>query len=97
LVLQIKKIPQKQWNLPPHLIDHLKNEVWEQWNIVKNDRVFDNIKTFGENLFELGNKNNIPLLQEYGETLQSQAEIFDVAGMNSTLESYPQLLEQLKK
>ncbi len=86
----------EQWETPPELMSRLENEIMKQWETVKNENVFDAIEAFGKQLQQLGQEHQIPPLQDFGATLQSQAEIFDIEGMNLTLNAYPRLLELLK-
>ncbi|MBF0351652.1 MAG: PAS domain S-box protein [SAR324 cluster bacterium] len=83
--------------ITPELLERLENEIWKQWEVVKLGGVFDTIQIFAGQLLKLGEDNAIRPLREFGETLQSHAENFDVEHMNITLASYPNLLEKLKK
>ena len=86
----------KSWVTPPELMESLENKVWKQWEVVKSDGIFDSIEDFGNQLFRMGEDHAIPPLLEFGETLRSQAENFDIDGINTTLGNYPSLIEQLK-
>ena len=61
----------------------------------KNNRIED-IQNFGGQIKKIGDTYSLEILQEYGENLISQAEIFDIENMKNTLESYPKLIEQIK-
>lgn len=86
----------QECTVPPALMERLENEIKTQWERVKNDGVFDTIEAFAKQLLKLGEEHAIPPIIEFGETLRSHTENFDIEGMNATLNTYLNLLEQLK-
>lgn len=82
--------------IPLEVMARLEGELLEKWEKTKNDQVFDEIEQFGQQLEQLGQDYAIPHLQKFGETLKTQAESFEIETMNTTLETYPELIEQLK-
>ncbi|MBF0277432.1 MAG: PAS domain S-box protein [SAR324 cluster bacterium] len=79
----------------PELIRLLQNEYWKEWEGVKDSGIFEKINVFGSHLLELGNQHNVKSVQNFGEQLLFQVENFEIDAMNTTLKSYPALVDKL--
>ncbi|MBF0290397.1 MAG: PAS domain S-box protein [SAR324 cluster bacterium] len=92
----LSEIVDLEWTVPSELMERLENRLKKQWKEVKEYGVFDGIAAFAAQLSELGTDYQIPPLVNFGSTLKFQTDSFDIEGMNVTLDSYPDLLEQLR-
>ncbi|MBF0279445.1 MAG: response regulator [SAR324 cluster bacterium] len=82
--------------VPPDVMEQLENEISNTWKNVKDSGLFEKMTDFAETLIKLADQHGIPPLLQYGEKLRSQTELFDIEGINTTLEAFPALLQSLK-
>jgi len=91
----------KQQEIPSGYLDDilpvLEIDLFNKWNIVKNGGFIDEISNFGKNIKELGERFSINKITDYGIDLCESAENFDVNNMKKILNSFPGLVESIKK
>jgi len=80
----------------PQLLSVLESQFQPLWQLAVSSSSFDTINRFGSRIKELGEKEGVVMLEEYGKRLNQQAENFDVAGMGKSLDDFPNLLTRLK-
>lgn len=78
------------------IIDQLENECMQLWASAGKNNSIEDIKNFGDYIRKIGDTHSLEILQAYGEKLVSLATFFDIEKMETTLASYPQLVEQIK-
>ncbi|MCP4217207.1 MAG: response regulator, partial [bacterium] len=67
-------------------------DVWKE-NCSKG--FFNEITDFGNQIKDLGQKNDFALLEDYGDSLVNHANSFDIENMNETLKYYPHLIKKI--
>lgn len=80
----------------PKVIDALKNTYMQIWKKTMQNRFFDAIGEFADQIIRLGEENSVQMLQTYGEDLRTHVDNFDVENMNATLDAYPELIDTIK-
>jgi CheY-like chemotaxis protein len=80
----------------PLVIEQLENTYMQAWEQARKNQIFDEIGRFAQRIHALGEENGVMPVKKYGEDLSAQVESFDVEKMNTTLEEYPQLVENIK-
>jgi two-component system sensor histidine kinase EvgS len=78
------------------VIETLENTLAKTWSESRQNQFFDAIGEFADRIIQLGEANSITLLTAYGEDLRGHVESFDVENMNTTLDTYPELIERIK-
>jgi PAS domain S-box-containing protein len=58
---------------------------------------FRRIHQLAHAIMTLGQQNQSPLLIQFGQQLENSVEKFDISSMNTNLNAFPQLMEQLRK
>ncbi len=80
----------------PMVIERLEKEYRQTWETVRKNQFFNEIEDFGTIIAKLGEENAIGGLTTYGQDLSAYAARFDVEKMNTTLDAYPQLIQNIK-
>jgi signal transduction histidine kinase/CheY-like chemotaxis protein len=80
----------------PEIIADLETRFLPQWESVKRNLFFEEIGKFANDIIILSEKCNLPALKNFGEALRAPAERFDVGQVNTVLNSFPQLVEEIK-
>jgi len=78
------------------LLAELEDQMKERWEGVRSSMAFEEIAAFAERLAEIGEAYGAPLLREYGQALAEQAQGFQIADIERSLQEYPALIERLR-
>lgn len=78
------------------IIDHLEGELHGKWQSATSHYDFEFVRQFGETMKSFGRQTGIDMITQFGESLTSSADSFDLENMNKTLNKYPGLISQLK-
>lgn len=79
-------------SISPEVMQYLLEDVSIRWKEVRSTMVVEDIKTFADDLREMGALHGIRSLREYGDTLYQQASLFKIDRMIQTLEHFSNLL-----
>ncbi|RJQ65681.1 MAG: response regulator [Desulfobacteraceae bacterium] len=82
--------------LLPEAIEQLENKYMQMWISTKQNLFFEEIDEFAHLMSELGERYGLAILKKYGADLGAHVKNFDVEHMNSVLNAYPQIIEQIK-
>ena len=82
-------------NLKP-LFDEMNNDLHKEWKKLSNISSINEIEEFAYKIKYLGDKYNYPPLIKYSESLQAKALLFDMNSLLILLETYPEILEDLR-
>lgn len=77
------------------LLDKLNGDLMQQNNKLKQTLIIGNVKTFGEELSQIGVNHNSDLVVKYGERIVNLANNFDLINIKKALEYYPQIIMKL--
>jgi CheY-like chemotaxis protein len=80
----------------PQVIEQLENKYMQEWAGVRKNQIFDEIGQFAQRISALGEENGVMMVKKFGDDLGAQVESFDVEKMNTTLNEYPQLVENIR-
>ncbi|MDQ7826730.1 MAG: PAS domain S-box protein [Candidatus Eremiobacteraeota bacterium] len=86
--------PSPAREIPPEILQHLKEKFKPRWDDVRSGMVVKEIKAFAYDLRELGRLQNVFMLKDYGDTLYQQASSFKIDRMIQTLKHFPRLLSE---
>lgn len=75
------------------LVHLLRTTFKNEWKELHGALEMDSIKEFSDNLFELGNKNNIELLKHYAKELSDCAQNFDIVNIENMLKTFPDIVK----
>lgn len=82
----------------PELLDILKNtELLEKWEQVKRYYIVDEFEAFVARLMELEQRFNTGILGCWAAKLNADLNLFDLERIKSTLDSFPVLIERLRR
>jgi len=96
-VKTVQKMTTQQKQLARGLITTLENEFLPVYREILARQVISEIEKFGKNLEGLGEKSGIKLITDYGITICSHAENFDIEQLMEKLRSFPEIIGRLKK
>ncbi|MCG8684910.1 MAG: response regulator, partial [Desulfobacterales bacterium] len=74
------------------ILDRLETEFTPKWDFFQTRQPMEDVREFGTDLKELGDKLDIRFLADYGDTLIIHVENFDITQIRSTLKQYPELI-----
>ncbi|MBF0233513.1 MAG: response regulator [Desulfamplus sp.] len=74
----------------------LESDYMEQWRSFKKRQPIDKVKLFGENIRELGLKNDIELLTQYGDNLVNYVDNFDILNMRLAIAEFKKIIQEIK-
>ncbi len=77
------------------LLALLENKFRETWTTFSEVQPINEIKTFGKDLIDLGDKHQSILITEYGNKLINSANSFDVDGLLRLIRSYPEVVNNV--
>lgn len=80
----------------PEIIDKLENELMKGWKIAQDSRNFKRIGNFAREVEKISSLYSLNVLKNFALDLIRYTENFDIEKMNSTLKTYPEIIEQLK-
>lgn len=89
-------LPETAENLPG-IIEKLETEFTPRWEKARNNGFFDEIGIFGDSVRELGKRFSLEMLREFGDNLTGYCENFDIENMNALMNSFPELVEKMKR
>lgn len=78
------------------LIVILETDYLDKWKRFKVKQPMQEVKKFGSDLKELGSKSGINSLVDYGESLITHVDNFDISSMQETIDEFPVFLSELK-
>ncbi|MCP4148713.1 MAG: hypothetical protein GY757_13280, partial [bacterium] len=81
----------------PQLLPLLKDDLNYRCTRVKERVIVHEIEAFAIEIQSLGSQYGLQILENYGEKLLQEAQLFDMEKINQTLESFPQIIEKLEK
>ncbi|RLC09306.1 MAG: hypothetical protein DRI57_22370, partial [Deltaproteobacteria bacterium] len=81
----------------PEITDTLEREFTPLWETVSSNNSIADIRDFGDKIKAFADTYSLKGFQKLGEDLILQAKIFDIENIGITLESYPGLLESIRK
>jgi len=93
---EIFKISPETLKIIPEIMNRLENEFMQTWESVNKKQHIPDIENFANEIKIIGEENSITLLSEYGQTLISHVNSFDIESMGTALNSYPELIEKIK-
>ncbi|MDM8550803.1 transporter substrate-binding domain-containing protein [Desulfobacterales bacterium HSG2] len=92
----IKRISADVIDKLPEIVSYLENEGMETWDSARRNESFCEIGDFGEQIKALGEKYSLKILENFGTDLTIHVGHFDVEKIESTLNSYPEIVEEIK-
>lgn len=81
----------------PDIIHSLETDFMDTWEEIKDMGDFSLIQSFAQALGKVGKEHGITLLLNYADELDRNCESFDIDRVEFMMNSYPQLIEKLKK
>ncbi|WP_160718915.1 ATP-binding protein [Isachenkonia alkalipeptolytica] len=79
------------------VLDYFDNQGKWDYRRVRNSAFFQDIRSFGETLFKLGQEQGVPALREYAGKLKESTDRFDIEGIKDLLYHYPNLIQRIKE
>lgn len=79
------------------IISVLENEFLVEWKTVKKNHFVHEIIDFGTRITEFGSTYSFDFLENYGNNLVLYAKSFDIMNMDTSLNSFPGIIEKIKK
>ncbi|MCP4718613.1 MAG: histidine kinase, partial [Desulfobacteraceae bacterium] len=92
-----EKLTRDQLSELNDLLEILENIRDKMWINLKEAIVIGEIEKFGEHLKELATKYKYPPLYKYGESLEKQAQSFDMQNLPVSLNYFSDMVEKLSK
>ncbi|MCX6239484.1 MAG: response regulator [Bacteroidia bacterium] len=86
-----------QKNQLPRLVYILENEYAPIYYDVAKKQVVGQIKSFGDQLFALGEDYSNPIITDFGKELSAYANNFEISKMMKKLKTFPEIIDKLKK
>jgi PAS domain S-box-containing protein len=80
----------------PEVLAQLQQTLLPQWEALQIIQPVQAVKQFGHDLYTLGERYQLTLLCDYGNTLVTAIEYFDIHTMHRTLREFPTILTKLK-
>lgn len=78
------------------LIRRFESELTSRWKLFEKKQPLRDIQSFAQEIINLGRSFKLTFLTQYGEQLLSTIENFDVEEMRLKLDTFPNLIRQLK-
>ncbi|MBI9038226.1 MAG: tetratricopeptide repeat protein [Bacteroidales bacterium] len=78
------------------IINVLEKEFLVDWKNIKKNHFVHEIIDFGTKIKEIGSKYSFEYLENYGNNLVLFAKSFDIVSMDTSLNSFPDIVEKLK-
>ena len=78
------------------IITVLEKEFLPDWKTVKKNHFVHEIIDFGTRIIELGSNNSFEYLENYGNNLVLFSQSFDIVSMDTSLNSFPDIIEKVK-
>ncbi|MCP4155742.1 MAG: response regulator [bacterium] len=80
----------------PELLAKLKGDISYRCNRVKERNIINEIDNFALRIRQLGSKCGLKILENYGERLHQEVQVFDMEKVNLTLGYFPKLIEEIE-
>ncbi len=96
IILDIESFSEEMISRLPEITKQIEIDFLPIWESLQKKQPVAEVKQFGSDIQELGIKNGIDILAEYGATLVEYIEAFDVFNIRSVLGHFPGILESLK-
>ncbi len=93
----LDKISAKVLKELPGIIDELQEKFIPKWKLVKKNHFVNEIINFGNQIENFGNNNSLNILENFGKDLIFYANNFDIENMDIVLNSFPGIIEKIKK
>lgn len=74
----------------------LENDIYKEWNVVRENNNIDEIKDFMEKILNLAQKYQFDILLEYANNLKNALFSFDIEQLDKIVSNYPTLLANIK-
>ncbi|MDM8553641.1 ATP-binding protein [Desulfococcaceae bacterium HSG7] len=84
-------------NALPEIIDHLEHEIMQSYESALRYQAFDDFEDFARKIKELGEKHSLTILEKFGGDLLTHIDNFDIDQIETSLYTYPQIIEHLKR
>jgi CheY-like chemotaxis protein len=78
------------------LIHSLETKFKDTWKTFELRQPISEIKSFGENLMDLGNNHNSVIISDYGSELKNAAGSFNIEAILKLIKQYPSIIDKLK-
>lgn len=78
------------------IINTLEKEFLDEWKTVKKNHFVHEIIDFGTRIKEFGTNYAFDFLENYGNNLVLFAKSFDIVSMDTSLNSFPEIVEKIK-
>jgi PAS domain S-box-containing protein len=78
------------------IINILEKEFLDEWKMVKKNHFVHEIIDFGTKIKDFGSKYSFDFLENYGNNLVLFAKSFDIMNMDTSLNSFPDIIEKIK-
>ena len=69
----------------------------KKWQSFEKKQPLKEIQSFAQEMIDLGTRYKLGFISEYGQQLLSAIENFEIEEMRTKLESFPNLIKQLKR
>jgi CheY-like chemotaxis protein len=80
----------------PELVDLLEGELRTEWEALRATMTINEIEDFANRMQTLGKEYGYPPLASWGESMQTQASMFQLDALPRTMAEYPQLIERIR-
>lgn len=81
----------------PEIVAKLEHEYMHTWKSVKQSHSFDEIARFGKQMKAFGQTYSLKVLEGFGDDLINYVNHFDILNIESTLNAYTQLIQEIKQ
>jgi PAS domain S-box-containing protein len=101
-VKSAENLPDNSINLLPDNLEDLPElltvlqQKRKDWEIIHQSMIRNQLMQFAHDIENLGNQYHYNLVANYGHILVNQIEVFDLEGLEETIESFPQMIEDLE-
>ena len=96
-IIYDETLTSKAKDILPDIIRQIEEELKPKWEILCKSRFINEIIDFGNQIQKMGETNSIHILSKYGEELSFYADSFDIENMDIVLNSFPGIIEKIKK
>lgn len=79
------------------LLERLRGDLTTEWLAAKNRQHMPDIEAFARQVKDLGDHSSVRSLSAYGEDLLFHVSVFDVDGIMTLLEYYPELVARIEE
>lgn len=83
------------WRCPPRAAEILQTSLHDQWLEVRKKQNIPEIKSFADNVRDIGSHCTIEILIEYGRQLKRFADSFDIDNIEKHLARYPSIVDAM--